>query len=492
VSSTTERNERGQVLAVFALFSVVLIMAAALAFDTGSVLLESRHQQNAADAAALGGARFLPDDTSSARERARLLAIDNGFTSGVDTEAVDITIGSWSPGGGFIAGGGSGAIEVRISATRPAIFAGIVGRTGWDVGSRAVAVNQSTGLGPFALLSLHETACPGLRLEGSGIVNTNGNLQVNSACQSGDRAFRIAGTGSLSLLAPDIGCNVVGGWTTGGGVSQNDCSPPNTGAEAIPDPYHWLGEPYDWVLPPPSVPDLPASMVRWDPITNLAYVAGTTPPTGCPGSASPATHDEPTRCTFGGSYAGQTWRVYPGYYPGGIDFGGSTTNPPTYLLEPGVYWIGGGGFRVVNASLYSVDPGKDQDDGVGGGILIFNSTHPDDLAVPEKIVLQGGIAQVRLWPLEGIGDLADYDRMVIYQDRDVTLDVEVHGGGSLSEVRGVIYAPTAHIFARGNTGTLTLDQAIASTFEIRGNGGNINVAYDADFIPAHHYAGLVE
>ena len=101
--------------------------------------------------------------------------------------------------------------------------------------------------------------------------------------------------------------------------------------------------------------------------------------------------------------------------------------------------------------------------------------------------------------------------MVIYNDRDVatcpleaTEDpetegnefpdtcVQVHGGGSLSEIRGVIYAPTTNVFARGNGGILTLDQAIGSTFEARGNGGTINVAYDTNFIPLYQYAGLVE
>jgi hypothetical protein len=497
VSSTTDRRERGQVLALFALFSAVLIMAAALAYDGGMVLLESRDQQNAADAAALAGARFLPANTSSARTQATRIATDNGFTQGVDT-GVTITFGRWSPSNGFVAGGGSGAIEVRVSATRPAIFAGIVGRSGWDVSSRAVAVNERTSLGPFALLSLHETACPGMRLEGQGVITSNGNLQVNSVCNTGDKAFRIAGTGTLDLLAADIGCNVVGGATQGGGVSQNDCynsetgEPANLGADAIPDPYASLGEPYDWLTPP--VPPMPAPMVRWDPVLNAAHPEGTRPPAGCPGSNSPATADAPAKCLFGGSFDGQTWRIYPGYYPGGVDFGKGT-----FLMEPGVYYIGGGGFRVANSSaIMSVDPGADQDDpdanndGRAGGILIFNSTHPSGTPSPGPVVLQGGSAGLLLHPLVGTGDLADYDFMVIYQDRDVTLDVEIHGGGSLAEVRGVIYAPSAHVLAQGNAGTLTLDQVIASTFAIRGNGGNINVAYDANFIPSYTYAGLVE
>lgn len=138
-STTRTRDERGQVLAIFAFGAIALLLAAALAFDVGMVLLEQRDQQNAADAAAIAGARFLPDVPSTARGRAAAIATENGFTTGADSADVDVAIGSWSPGGGFVPGGGAGAIEVVIGATRPSIFAGVVGRTGWDVSARAVA-----------------------------------------------------------------------------------------------------------------------------------------------------------------------------------------------------------------------------------------------------------------------------------------------------------------------------------------------------------------
>ncbi len=60
MSSTTERSEeRGQILVLFAVALAVLFLAAALAFDIGMVVLERRDQQNAADAAALAGARYV-------------------------------------------------------------------------------------------------------------------------------------------------------------------------------------------------------------------------------------------------------------------------------------------------------------------------------------------------------------------------------------------------------------------------------------------------
>ena len=58
MSSTTSRpQERGQVLVLFAGGLVALLIVAALAFDVGMMLVERRDEQNAADAAALAGAR---------------------------------------------------------------------------------------------------------------------------------------------------------------------------------------------------------------------------------------------------------------------------------------------------------------------------------------------------------------------------------------------------------------------------------------------------
>jgi hypothetical protein len=508
-SATRGPEERGQVLAIFAGGVLALLLAAALAFDGGMVLLEKRDQQNAADAAAIAGARFLPRAPSVAISRSAAIATANGFSDGLDTADVDITVGSWSPNGGFVPAGGSGAIEVVIGSTRPAIFAGVVGKTGWDVSSRAIAVNQDSTDGPFALLSLDPTACPAIVVEGSGILSSSGNIQVNSVCDTGDAAFRVAGSGALQLQGEGIGCNIVGDWTSGGGIVRNDCNPPNLGQTEIPDPYS------SW--PDPPMPPPPKEML----LVDNPDGGPEEPPAGCPGSDdAEATADDPALCLFEGNRKGQTWRVFPGYYPGGLSFGGGCVDGPdagggcdsatdtwaTFLLEPGVYYIGGGGFRVANATLRSVDIGGTT---LGGGVLIFNSNFapvPGGTPMPRQLVLQGGHAGVQLWPLVGTGEYAAYDRFVIYQDRDLPVvtpcddanegstacEVEIVGGASDMEVRGIIYVPSAHVRVEGNAGTLTLDQAIANTFSTKGSTGTINVAYDDDFLPNLQFAGLVE
>jgi hypothetical protein len=482
VSSTTERkDERGQILVLFALGIFVILLAATMAFDVGMVLVEKRDQQNAADAAALAGARFLPDDTTAARDAAEDMADRNGFDDGVNSANVVVNI---PPANGAFAGR-AGFIEVIITANRPSVFAGVIGRNSWGVGSRAVAANQDEEAGPFAMLALHPTACPALRIEGSGVVNSNGNIQVNSACVTGDRAFRIAGTGTLNLTAENVGCNLVGGWTQGGGIANNDCNPPNTPAAAIPDPYELLADP-----PIPNDGATPPNIVY---PTRPAQVAGSTMtiPTGCPDGdpVTPATDASPVKCVFGGSYAGTTWRLYPGYYPGGIDLRGGTI-----YMEPGIYYMAGGGFRTAGGTVAvtSVYAGGDSlcdpsDPADCGGVLIFNGEHAT--AADGPVILQGGDSGVNLYPLR---QGTPWDSMVVFQDRDITLGVQIEGGSSDMQVRGIVYAPSANVSVRGNAGTVTLDQVIASTFEIRGNGGTINVEYDATFLPDFTGAGLVE
>jgi uncharacterized membrane protein len=80
------QQERGQVLVLFAGGVVVLLTVAALAFDVGMMLLERRDEQNAADAAALAGARYIfePDcvapswTCTEARAKATAVALENG------------------------------------------------------------------------------------------------------------------------------------------------------------------------------------------------------------------------------------------------------------------------------------------------------------------------------------------------------------------------------------------------------------------------------
>jgi hypothetical protein len=214
-------------------------------------------------------------------------------------------------------------------------------------------------------------------------------------------------------------------------------------------------------------------------------------PNGCPGSAVPASDAVPAACRFTGSYAGTTWRLYPGYYPGGINL-----EAGTFYLEPGIYHVAGGfdpgggvgvvSFRIAGGGA-SVTSTATSGTTVGGGILIFNGEHA---TLPDgKIVLQGGAAGVNLWPLD---DGSVWDKIVVFQDRDVCTDMSIVGASSSMQVRGVIYVPCGTVVAEGNGGAVVTDQIIANRFQMKGNIGSLTVSYDDDFLPEATFAGLVE
>lgn len=443
---------------------VALALVAAMAFDIGMIMLERRDQQNAADAAALAGARCLnlprPCDPLA---RAREVATLNGFTQGA------------RPGEVVTVGASANLIQVDIERDLDSLFAGIVGRGTWAVSALAVAVNMDNAP-PFAsMIALSPDACPAFQVTGTGVVNSNGDIQVNSACSSttdpaGD-AFLISGQGNLSMKNDGLACHVVGDWSIGGKANGTYCDPPQPGT-----PLEWpisaMPSNTDWPDPP-------------------LQIGGTTKaiPNGCPGSTSPATDAAPATCQFQSSYNGTTWRLYPGYYPGGIKL-----QAGTFYMEPGTYHLAGGGFTAVatGVSLTSVDEGGTT---LGGGILLFNTTHNNTAS--GAIDIGGNGNSFDLWPLGGfdedcvIGPSGGWSRYLIFQDPAVTIGMKINGGGNINNARGLILAPTADVTINGGTGTLTIDAIIAWTFKINGNGGTINVLYDSCALPTFTGYGLI-
>jgi hypothetical protein len=469
-------RQQGQVLVLLVLSLAVIMIAASLAYDGGTLLLRRRAQQNASDAAALAGARFLPGDTVAARAAATRIATDNGYTQGVDGASVVVNI---PPTSGIFAGQ-TGFIQVEIGVDRASIFAGVIGQSSWRVSTQAVAANGTVTSGGFGVLVLDPSACPSFGVSGQGRLELFGNLQVNSTCTTGNKAANVSGTGTI-VSGAGVACNVVGGYSEGGGVT-NTC-PVTSGSPYIPDPLDGLGEPAIPTTGNPPVIAYPQAPVQ---------VSGTPMaiPAGCPGSATPASHGTPLSCRYVSSYAGTTWRLYPGYYPGGINL-----ESGTFYLEPGIYHVAGGfdpgggvgavSFRAAGAavSLISVDSGGTT---LGGGIMIFNDHHPTQ--ADGAIVLQGGSSAFRLYPLAQ-GSI--WDGIVIFQSSEVTTDLILNGGASSMEVRGLIYAPSATVKLSGDTSSLTIDQLIASQVLISGSG-TVTVAFDQSHLPNMEIAGLVE
>jgi hypothetical protein len=116
--------ESGQMLILVALMMVGLLGMTALIIDVGGKNLTRTQLQSAADAAALAGARNLPDNPTAARSAATAYAASNGLSG----DNVTITIAADNK-----------SITVAISRTSPSLFAKILGPSNGTVGAHSMA-----------------------------------------------------------------------------------------------------------------------------------------------------------------------------------------------------------------------------------------------------------------------------------------------------------------------------------------------------------------
>lgn len=90
---------RGQIIVIFVLFLTTFIGIMGLAIDLSYAWINELREQKAADAAALAGAVYLPDDAGAAQNASLAIAKANGYTSGVtanqdvsNPEQMDVSI----------------------------------------------------------------------------------------------------------------------------------------------------------------------------------------------------------------------------------------------------------------------------------------------------------------------------------------------------------------------------------------------------------------
>jgi Putative Flp pilus-assembly TadE/G-like len=481
LSSTTSRpNDRGQILVLFAGGLVALLLIAALAFDVGMMLVERRDEQDAADAAALAGARYVLTDQAAAIAAARDIARMNGYDDGATDQVVNVYVPPIH--GRYV--GLPNFIEVQIEATRPSIFAGVIGKATWPIGAFAVATNSQNLTFPFSMLALNPTACKAIAVSGGGVVEAHANIQSNSngsGCAGDDIGFSRTGGSTINVVAPDATCRVVGDLQDQGSGSMT-CTVVE-GSYALPDPLR--------NLPAPAKPALAVAM---DPVGHTSAV-----PDYCPGATGPkAPSETQTRpCDVGGngsSYANLSWILHPGLYPHGL----AVSNGAKAYLLPGIYWIGGGGVDVGGGgSMVSVATPADANVNPslatwGGGVMFYNSKLPTSPGGAWTLHSNGAVMKLRPLDLPTTDPDHIYNTIVIFQDRTVTTSVTLNGSASSTQVLGIIYVPGGQIKLNGNGGTLIVDQIIADTFDINGNGGTIKVMRGTGIDAVIVAAGLVD
>lgn len=502
-------------LVLFAGGILALLVVSALAFDVGMMLVERRDEQNAADAAALAGARYIFDadcvapawTCTEARAAATALALANGYDDADAVESVQIHIPPIH--GRYIAF--PNFIEVQIDSERQAIFAGVIGKATWPVGVFATATNDQDLTFPFSMLALNPTACKAIHVAGSGEVVANGNIQSNSngsdcpPSEGGDWGLSRTGGGVINITAPDATCRSAGEIQDPPSSGTMNCTKAPE-SFALPDPLEDLD--------PPAKPPLAPTVEK---IGHSRPIEAGCP--GATGSGAP-TETQTTGCDIagnGGSSRGTVWVLSPGLYPAGLEI----DNEATVYMLPGIYWIGGGGLEVSgDASLITVDSLAtatsihslpftdptcwDRDPAGscyslwntnGGGALIYNSTLPTSAGGPIDIGGGGGVLFVKPFfdPVSDPPDqVEDYNNMSIFQDRTVTSTVVFNGSNADGEVAGIVYAPEGHVQINGSSSEFYVDQIIADTFKINGSTGTIyvlkRVGVDAHLIAA----GLVD
>ena len=504
MSSTTEpASARGQILVLFAGSLVVIFLIAALAFDVGMTLLERRDQQNAADAAALAGARYVRTSgnfngscatpgTNAAVIAACDMALANDFDSAATDENVFVRIPPVS--GEFRSF--PGHVQVDIDASRRSIFAGVIGIGNWAVGATAVAANQPGVHYSFGMIALDPDDCKAIQISGTGTVNSAASIQSNSdgsGCGSPPfYGLSRTGGGILNVTAPDAVCRSVGG-IQDQGVGTMTCTR-DPFSFALPDPLASLQA--------PAKPLLAAAMKEV--ISGaVTTIPNTSVPDNCPGKATPVSkapsETSPATCVLGnGSDAGRQFILYPGLYPGGLAVKGSGT---AVFLTPGIYWIGGGGISGQSGSITSVNSETDRPPATctvgatppcinGGGVLIYNTSLPAAAAGP--ISLDGNGIQLNLQPYDYPFGSSTID-LVIFQDRTVSQTVTLNGSNSAAGmVRGIVYAPLALVKVNGSNSTFSMDQVIANTFLINGSGGTVNVLREMGVDAIINNVGLVQ
>ncbi len=284
----SDTRERGQTLVLFVFALATLMGFVALSIDIGLVFVARRDMQNAADAAALAGARELPE-AAAATAAALEWAQGNGYADGVDGVTVQVVTPY---------NGDPGRVHVSISSDIDFVFGRAVGLESAAVGASAAAENTTSSGGAYAIIVLDETDCFAFDNTGSGNISIEGGgIMVNSSCST---ALRHGGSGNIDTdvnhYYQEGGYTIVGS----GNITPN----PWPAVHRAEDPLAAL------------VPPLP----------------------GAPAEGSAGTADDPQLTLINDS---NDRTLYPGTYYGGLKIiGGNVT------LMDGNYIMAGGGLEI--------------------------------------------------------------------------------------------------------------------------------------------------
>ncbi len=425
------------------IFLMLIILLVGLALDVAKVFYVGHQLQNAADAAALAGARIVKISQAQARLNAYNIALANVAGSQNvqlrlnNENAVDgdIVIGRYDLETSVFIVTTTAANALKVVARRtddslggpvPLIFGPVANVDTSEIAHYAIAMaSGGTGAGLIALAP----DGTGLRINGTVDLNVNdGAIQVNSV---DDDAVVIQGQPRINASELDI----TGDADPTGGFDFEPEFVVNTGVPPISDPL--CPNPPTECMPPPS----------WDPLYDLSPETGET-----------------------WSITGGTVELEPGYYSGGLRISGGDVT-----FKPGIYVLDGSSTGQKSGFV------------VGGntnlcakGVMFY--------ITGDGVVDIAGTGDIRITPIAfDANDFCDssysfpddtdytYEGMSFFQDRLNTNDARIVGTG-LMDLDGTLYFPENHVDLSG-TGEGFGNQLIAYSVEISGTG-EITINYD--------------
>ncbi len=286
-------DRRGVIAVMLALTLPIMIGFIGLGVEVGMWFMFKRDLQNAADAAAIGGAYEVRSGGSAAAiaSTAEAEATRNGLNTGAgDT----ITVNYQYPAtGSYISD--DNAVEVVLNKTVVLLFSNYFLANPVNINSRAVATLSSSA--NACVLALDPSSSKTLTNSGNASITLNDcSVAVNS---SQSTAMFLNGSSVLSAACASI----AGNYSTAGSASiSTTCAGPITGAKTVADPYESVTEP------------------------------------------------STSGCDFT-NYSANNETLSPGTYCKGINFSGNVT------LNSGVYIIDAGAFKINSGATVSSQGG---------------------------------------------------------------------------------------------------------------------------------------
>ena len=303
-------------------------------------------------------------------------------------------------------------VAVTVTVTHPRCFSAIWGSGTMSANASAVASASTNAYSTAAILVLDPSATA-ITLSGTTRVTANnGSIIVDSTAKTS-----ILSSGSPSITAPEL---LLSGGILFSGTNPNNAAVTKTGQASTADPLA--------SIPAPSS-------------------------TGMTVQSNSAT-------VFSDSAA---HTLSPGVYNGGIFLSGSST----VTLNPGIYYINGGGINLSGSSGIS-----------GNGVFIYNTGG--------GAINLSGTGNISLNPMTS----GTYQGITMFQDRSSTTGATMSGGSNIANT-GTFYFPDAKLTLSGTSGASTVGaQIIAKDLTFSGTSG-IQVTYGSS-VASRSTMGLVQ